>query len=597
MTASVSGLTVSLTRNGETSEVIRGVDLEIAPGEIVGLVGESGSGKSVLALALLGLLPESSKPRVSGTVTVAGVDMIGGTEAHLRRVRRTELGAIFQDPMTSLNPTMRVGAQVTESTRSAAESVRLLSLVGIHDAAERMHAYPHELSGGLRQRVMAAIAVSGTPSLIIADEPTTALDVTVQAQVLDLLRELRDRLGCSVLIITHDLGVAGQLADRIAVMYSGRIVERGTIDEVLRSPANPYTVGLLGARLSLGMRRDGLLRTLAPETASAKERLRGCAYHSRCPLATAECATEAPPLAQVASRSDWHLSACFRSLEEVQALAASDPDRADPDLQNLARPGSLPAAAPVVDGPAVEVVDLICTFGARRGRSKPIHAIQGISLRVERGEALSIVGESGSGKSTLLRIVAGLTPATSGTVAVGPGRPQMVFQDAGSSLTPWLTVGELLRECLLPLRISRVEATRRIDGVLESMGLPSSVAAVRPSDLSGGQRQRVVLARATIIPPSVLLCDEPTSALDASLAASVLNLIRELRERLGMTVLFVTHDLAVARLMGDRIAVMNRGKLVEIGDAENVISRPEDPYTAALVAAVPEIATDRGVVS
>jgi peptide/nickel transport system ATP-binding protein len=592
MTASVCGLTVSLTRGGTTTEVIRGVNLEIAPGEIVGLVGESGSGKSVLALALLGLLPESSAPRISGTITVAGVDMVGGSVAELRRVRTTELGAIFQDPMTSLNPTMRIGAQVTESTHSAVESIRLLSLVGIHDAAERMHSYPHELSGGLRQRVMAAIALSGTPSIIVADEPTTALDVTVQAQVLDLLRELRDSLGCSVLIITHDLGVAGQLADRIAVMYAGRIVEEGTTDQVLRHPANPYTVGLLGARLSLGMRREGLLATLSPEKASLEERMRGCAYHSRCRLASSECAIETPTLAPVESPSDAHVSACWRTQDEVRELAASGNDRAEEGLPHLITL----APAPASGGPAVEVVDLTCAFRSKggRGRAKPIYAIQGISLRVERGAALSIVGESGSGKSTLLRVIAGLTPATSGSVTVGSGRPQMVFQDAGSSLTPWLTVGELLRERLLPLRIARIEADRRVESVLESMGLAASIARVRPSELSGGQRQRVVLARATIIPPSVLLCDEPTSALDASLAASVLNLIREMRERLRMTVLFVTHDLAVARLMGDRIAVMNRGRLVEIGDADNVISRPQDPYTAALIAAVPEIIRDSG---
>ncbi len=590
-TASVRGLTVSLTRGGVTSEVLRGVDLEIAPAEIVGLVGESGSGKSVLALTLLGLLPESSAPRLSGSATVAGVDMIGGSAAELRRVRTTELGAIFQDPMTSLNPTMRIGAQITESTHSAAESVRLLSLVGIHDAAERMRAYPHELSGGLRQRVMAAIAVSGTPSLIIADEPTTALDVTVQAQVLDLLRELRDRMGCSVLIITHDLGVAGQVADRIAVMYAGRIVELGTADEVLRRPANPYTVGLLGARLSLGMHRGGLLTTLAPETASVEERLRGCAYHSRCQLATTDCATETPSLDPLESGPDGHLSACWRSPAKVGSLAASLPARAGVELPDLTSLVPIPA----VKGPAVEVVDLTCVFRGKRarGRATAIHAVQGISLRVEHGEALSIVGESGSGKSTLLRVIAGLTPATSGTVAVGPDRPQMVFQDAGSSLTPWLTVGEILRERLLPLRIPRAEASRRVESILESMGLSASIAVVRPAELSGGQRQRVVLARATIIPPSVLLCDEPTSALDASLAASVLNLIRDLRERLGMTVLFVTHDLAVARLMGDRIAVMNRGRLVELGDADSIITRPQDPYTAALIAAVPELITDR----
>lgn len=590
MTASVHGLSVQLSRGGVVSEVLRGVDLEIASGEIVGLVGESGSGKSVLALTLLGLLPEASSPRTSGSVTVAGVDMLTASASALRRVRATELGAIFQDPMTSLNPTMRVGAQVTEASHSEEESERLLSVVGIRDASQRMRAYPHELSGGLRQRVMAAIAVAGTPSLIVADEPTTALDVTVQAQVLQLLQELRDELGCSVLLITHDLGVASQLADRIAVMYAGRIVEQGSVEDVLTRPAHPYTVGLLGARLSLRMRRDGLLATLAPETAGVEERLRGCAYHSRCPLATSECASETPPLEAVAGSADGQASACWRTPSEVLALAAALPDRTSRGALDRDAVPTAPS-----DRPAVELVDVHCSFRPRgRRRDETVHALQGISLRVARGEAMSIVGESGSGKSTLLRVIAGLMTPTAGTVSTGPGRPQMVFQDAGSSLTPWLSIGEILSERLLPLGIDRRERGRRVSEVLESMGLPAAVATVRPSELSGGQRQRVVLARATIIPPSVLLCDEPTSALDASLAATVLNLIREMRERLEMTVLFVTHDLAVARLMGDRIAVMNQGRLVEVGDAESVISHPSDPYTAALIAAVPEIVTDRG---
>ncbi|MCU1423499.1 MAG: oligopeptide/dipeptide transporter, ATPase subunit, partial [Microbacteriaceae bacterium] len=357
MTASVSGLTVSLTRNGVRSDVIRGVDLEIAPGEIVGLVGESGSGKSVLALAMLGLLPESSAPRFGGSITVAGVDMIHGSEADLRRVRRTELGAIFQDPMTSLNPTMRIGAQIDESTHDSAESERLLTTVGIRDAAERMRAYPHELSGGLRQRVMAAIAVSGRPSLIIADEPTTALDVTVQAQVLALLRELRDDFGCSVLMITHDLGVAAQLADRLVVLYAGRVAEQGATDDVLRRPTHPYTVGLLGARLSLTMPRDGILATLAPERADAAERMRGCAYHSRCPLATAECATEVPPL-EPAAPGSGQLRACWRTTAEVREHAASIPLRAVEAI----------AVAPVevaATGPSVLVTDVQCTFRPR----------------------------------------------------------------------------------------------------------------------------------------------------------------------------------------------------------------------------------------
>jgi peptide/nickel transport system ATP-binding protein len=287
--ASIAGLHVSLERDGVRSEILRGVDLEVRPGEIVGLVGESGSGKSVLALTLMGLLPDSARPQVDGSAVVAGTDMVRGTADDIRRVRRDELGVIFQDPMTSLNPTMRVGRQITESTRDRGAAIRLMTTVGIADAELRFSVYPHELSGGLRQRIMAAIASAGRPSLIIADEPTTALDVTVQAQVLDLLRQLRDEFDCSVVLITHDLAVAAQIADRIAVLYAGRIAELGPADVVLRNATHPYTVGLLQSRLALDTPRDVVLQTLRPETATPAERMRGCAYASRCPLADERC--------------------------------------------------------------------------------------------------------------------------------------------------------------------------------------------------------------------------------------------------------------------------------------------------------------------
>ncbi len=512
--ADVSDFSLSLVRNGIRSDVLKDVTLQIRPGEILGLVGESGSGKSVLALSLLALLPPTSAPEADGTVTVGGTDMLRAKPADLRRVRRELLGAIFQDPMTSLNPTMRIGRQIGEVTHDDAESVRLLQTVGVRDAELRLRVYPHELSGGLRQRVMAAIAVAGKPALIVADEPTTALDVTVQAQLLDLLRELRDDFGCSVLMITHDLGVADQIADRLAVLYRGELVEIGTAAEVVRNPQHDYTRSLLAARLTLTMPRD--------------ERF----------TATADAAETAP---------------------------------------------------------AVQIRDLHRTFNVRRGRGgrQTIHAVDGVDLDIAAGEAVAIVGESGSGKSTLLRIVAGLEKPTTGTATLtGAGGPQMVFQDAGSSLTPWLSIGETLGERLRGQKLSRAQIRERVTEALAAVDLPPEVARARPGELSGGQRQRVGLARATMIPPAVLLCDEPTSALDASLAKSVLALIRDLRARIGMTVLFVTHDLAVARLMGDRIAVMQSGRVVELGLAEQVISAPRQDYTRTLLAAVPEIVID-----
>jgi peptide/nickel transport system ATP-binding protein len=510
--ASVEGFSLSLVRNRIRSQVLTGIDLQIGAGEILGLVGESGSGKSVLALSLLGLLPQTSHPRTGGAVTVGGVNMLRAKESELRQVRRDLLGAIFQDPMTSLNPTMRIGRQIGERTHDDTESVRLLDTVGVRDAQLRLRVYPHELSGGLRQRVMTAIAVAGRPALIVADEPTTALDVTVQAQLLDLLRELRDDFGCSVLMITHDLGVADQIADRLAVLYRGELVEIGAATDVIRNPEHAYTRALLASRLSLTMPRD-----------------------------------------------------------ERFTQTARDAE------------------------PAVRIHNLHRTFTVRRGGhifggAQEIAAVDGIDVDIAAGESLAIVGESGSGKSTLLRIVAGLEKPTSGTVTLsGTGGPQMVFQDAGSSLTPWMSVGKTLAERLRPLELGRAEVRERVTAALAAVDLPVEVAAARPGELSGGQRQRVALARATIIPPAVLLCDEPTSALDASLAKSVLALIRDLRARIGMTVLFVTHDLAVARLMGDRIAVMRAGRIVEIGPADEVIAAPDDEYTRTLLAAVPEI--------
>ena len=512
--ARVEDFSLSLVRHGQRSEVLREVSLDIAPGEILGLVGQSGSGKSVLALSLLGLLPAQARPHVRGSVTVAGTDMLRAPEAQRRRVRREALGAIFQDPMTSLNPTMRIGAQIREASGDDDESVRLLKAVGVRDAALRLRVYPHELSGGLRQRVMAAIAVAGRPALVVADEPTTALDVTVQAQLLDLLGALRADFGCSVLMITHDLGVADQIADRLAVLHHGDLVESGAAAKVVREPQHSYTRELLASRLSLDTPRDARFTGQGKDAA-----------------------------------------------------------------------------------PAVLVRGLRREYRTRggRGQARTLVALDGVDLEVAPGEALAIVGESGSGKSTLLRIVAGLDKASAGSVTIaGTGGAQMVFQDAGSSLTPWLSVSEMLAEPLRAKRLGRAGVRERVTAALDTVHLGAEVAAARPGELSGGQRQRVALARATMLAPTVLLCDEPTSALDASLAKSVLELVRDLRARLGMTVLFVTHDLAVARLMGDRIAVMQAGRVVELGEAEQVITAPAQAYTRTLLAAVPEIAATSG---
>jgi peptide/nickel transport system ATP-binding protein len=574
--ARIEGLHVGFTRGGKPIEAVRGVDLEIRAGEVLGLVGESGSGKSVLGLSLLGLLPDTSRPRTSGAVRISGTDMLSASPQIRRQVRRDSLGAVFQDPMTSLNPTMRIGRQVAEAAGSGADALRLLRAVGIPEPERRLDSFPHELSGGLRQRVMIAMAVAGDPALVIADEPTTALDVTVQAQVLALLRRLRDDVGCSVLLITHDLGVAAQIADRVAVMYAGRIAEVGPTAAVLQTPLHPYTVGLIRSRLSLGTERGRPLDTLEGGPPDPSAPLPGCSFAPRCTLVTPECREIAP----TAEDRGGHVRACLADVSRVVDLGVPRPSAAPAPAEPA------PRDEPVARLAAVEKTFRVRAGGGRRAR---LAALRRVSLDVRAGESVAIVGESGSGKSTLLRVLAGLETHERGDVAVGT-RPQMVFQDAGASLTPWLTVGELLDERLRTARPAGGGAARRERALaaLDRVGLPAAVYDAKAGELSGGQRQRVALARAVVVPPDVLLCDEPTSALDVSLAATVLNLVRALRHDLGMAVLFVTHDLSVARIVADRIAVMYLGRIVEIGAAEELISAPKHPYTKALLAAVPD---------
>jgi len=576
--AELDRVSVAFRRSGRTIHALRGVSLQIRAGEILGLVGESGSGKSVLGLSLLGLIAPESRPAISGRAVVRGHDMLAASADVRRRVRREHLGAVFQDPMTSLNPTMKVGRQVAEAAGSEDEAARLLRVAGIPDARHRMASFPHQLSGGLRQRVMIAMAAAGSPALVIADEPTTALDVMVQAQVLTLLRSLRDRVGCSVLMITHDLGVAAQVADRVAVLYAGRLAELGPAGAVLRSAAHPYSLALNRARLSVSAQRGRILATLPGELPDPAQPPPGCPFEPRCALAVDEC-RERPPDPEPVAQD--HLSACIRPIADVSA--GSDRAAAGDTV-----PG---AAGPPGDQPAVQVRDLVKTFRVPAGRRRArLTAVGGLDLEVAEGESVAIVGESGSGKSTLLRIIAGLERADRGQVTLGPGaRPQMVFQDAGASLTPWLSVGSLIAERLRDAGLRRRERRARMTEALARVGLPAEVASARAGQLSGGQRQRVALARATVVPPEVLLCDEPTSALDVSLAAGVLNLIGRLRRELGMAVLFVTHDLSVARVVADRIAVMYLGRVVELGDAGEIIARPRHPYTKALVGAVPDL--------
>jgi peptide/nickel transport system ATP-binding protein len=582
--ATISDLHVRFVRGGHDVDALRGVSLEVMPGEIVGLVGESGSGKSVLGLAMLGLLPDRPRPSVTGSARICGTDMVTASPEERRLVRREHLGAVFQDPMTSLNPTMRVGRQVQEAAGSADEALRLLDAVGVPEAKRRLRAYPHELSGGLRQRVMIAMAVAGSPSLVVADEPTTALDVTVQSQILELIASLRDEFGTSFVLVTHDLGVAAQVADRIAVLYGSRLAELGDAAGVLARPVHPYTSGLLRSRLVLSCDRSRPIMTLRGEPPDPRAHPPGCPFGPRCDFHVEDCDAELPALEPVDGNGipDREV-ACIRWRDLANAGVEQVEAEPWPAL-DLGLTGGPP--------PAVLVHDVAKSFpiGTTFNRQR-LKALRGVSLEITKGEAVALVGESGCGKSTLLRSIAGLQSIEEGSIEFGRGaRPQMVFQDAGASLTPWLTVGELIGERLRSETMTRARRAARVSEALAAVGLSAELADSKPMQLSGGQRQRAALARATVVPPDVLLCDEPTSALDVSLAATVLNLIGQLRRELGVAVLFVTHDLAAARVVADRIAVMYLGRIVECGPAEEVCSSPAHPYTKALLAAVPDLA-------
>ena len=577
---SVRDLDVMFRRGGHDLHAVRGVSFDVMPGEIVGVVGESGSGKSVLGLSLLGLLPRDPAPKVSGSAFVCGVDMVSASAEERRLVRKHHLGAVFQDPMTSLNPTMRVGRQVMEAAGSKADAMTLLDAVGIPEPARRFTQYPHELSGGLRQRVMIALAIAGNPQLVVADEPTTALDVTVQAQILALLRELANELHCAFVFVTHDLGVASQLADHIAVMYGGRLAEFGASDSVLARPAHPYTVGLLESRLTLLTDREHQLPTLPGEPPDPRAHPPGCAFAPRCALYEDRCGVEAPALRPAGTHDG--VAACVQLGEGRRlsmTMAAPDWPKQSTTLADYGSPSD----------PALVVAGVAKSFTLRGGRRRrKLQALRGVDLEVVRGGSVALVGESGCGKSTLLRVVAGLLKHDHGEVRVGEGtRPQIVFQDAGASLTPWMTVGELVGERLHDQNLGRIARRERVAEALTLVGLSPEVARAKPVQLSGGQRQRAALARAIIVPPALLLCDEPTRALDVSLAATALNLIGRLRRELGMSVLFVTHDLSAARVVADRIAVMYLGRIVEFGPAEDVCAAPVHPYTRSLLESVP----------
>ncbi|HET6501185.1 MAG TPA: ABC transporter ATP-binding protein [Amycolatopsis sp.] len=601
----VTGLEVDFPGDSGEVHAVRGLSYRIGGGEVLAIVGESGSGKSVSSLAVLGLLPGNA--RVSGSIRFRGRELIGLSDRELSGIRGKRISMVFQDPLSALTPVYTVGDQVTEallvhgklSKQDARNrAVELLDLVGIPNAAERAKAYPHEFSGGMRQRAVIAIAIANDPDLIIADEPTTALDVTVQAQVLDVLRTAREVTGAAIAIITHDLGVVAGFADRVLVMYAGRAVETGPVEELYAHPRMPYTLGLLGSVPRLDAEEKRPLVPIEGSPPSLSDLPPGCPFQPRCPLAVDACRDAEPPLAAVVP---GHEAACIRGGELGAAEAAEVYGAEVVDASALV---ALPRAERAT---VLEVRDLVKHHPVTRGavlrrRVGTVHAVDGISFDIVEGETLGLVGESGCGKTTTLLEILDLVTPAAGTISVfgretstldakarkGIRRElQVVFQDPLASLDPRLPVADIIAEPMTVHGYPRQRIRQRVPELLELVGLRPEHAARYPAEFSGGQRQRIGIARALALEPKLVVLDEPVSALDVSIQAGVINLLDELKAKLSLSYLFVAHDLSVIRHIADRVAVMYLGKIVEIGDVRTVFGTPEHPYTRALLSAIP----------
>jgi peptide/nickel transport system ATP-binding protein len=600
----VENLSVSFPTDAGDLSAVRGLSYHVAPREVVAMVGESGSGKSAAAMAVIGLLPPYAA--VAGSVRLSGTELLGMSDAELSKIRGARIGTVFQDPMSALTPVYTVGDQIAEAitvhhhevSRADARrrAVELMDLVGIAQAPTRARSFPHELSGGERQRVVIAIAIANDPDLIICDEPTTALDVTVQAQILEVLKTARDVTGAGVLIITHDLGVVAEFADRALVMYAGRAVETAGVRELYADRRMPYTAGLLGSVPRLDAPRGERLVPIPGAPPSLVTLPDGCPFAPRCPLAIEQCRQSEPALTPVAP---GHAAACIRSDQVTGRSAAEiygvaiEPPTVDDDSESE---------------PVVRVRDLSKTFSLTKGvvfrrRIGEVRAVDGISFEVPRGRTLGIVGESGSGKSTTLHEILELRAPQSGSIEIlgndvatlSTGRRrelrrdlQVVFQDPVAALDPRLPVFELLAEPLAANGFDKSATEARVAELLDIVGLARADASRYPGEFSGGQKQRIGIARALALQPKILALDEPVSALDVSIQAGIINLLLDLQHSFDLTYLFVSHDLSVVKHLAHRVAVMQHGKIVEYGEAGEVFANPRHEYTRALLAAIPQ---------
>lgn len=603
------------------NRAVDGVSFTLDRGQSLGLVGESGSGKSMTAMSILRLVPQPAAQIVGGSVRFKGEDLLAKSDAEMQRLRGAEISIILQDPLTSLNPLYTIGFQVGEAVglhqhlRGRArldEVIASLQQVRVAAAATRVKDYPHQYSGGMRQRVVGAIAIACKPDLLIADEATTALDATIQAQYLALLRELQRELDLAVLFITHDFGIVAKMCDHVAVMYAGRIVEYADVRAIFNHPAHPYTQALLAAVPKVDSASEHLFAIPgAPATGFARGP--GCSFADRCPLALDRCHQEAPPTVQIAH---GHWSECWRADEvyadgalPLAAAAAARPDPVVPSAATSARPepvGRAVPATPAENGSLIAVEDLQVHFRVKRGsflnrQTVPLKAVDGVSFALRAGQTLSLVGESGCGKTTTARTILQLEEPSGGrvlwrgkdlrTLDAAETRAyragvQAVFQDPYSSMDPRMRVGDFVAEpLLLDTSLSGAARRERVAEVLQQVGLRPADAQLFPHQFSGGQRQRIAIARALAPSPRVIVLDEPVSSLDVSIRAQIMNLLKDLQDRLGLAYLFIAHHLGTVRYMRHNVGVMYLGQLVELAPSEELFTNPLHPYTKALLSA------------
>ena len=608
---SVRNLRVSFNTEAGVVHAVRDVNFDLWGGRTLGIVGESGSGKSVTALSLIGLLDDNA--HVSGSVKLNGEELIGKSDEEMSKIRGARISMIFQDPLSALTPMFSIGDQLAEALlihnpgmpkdEVRKRCIELLTLVGITNPEDRLDAYPHEFSGGMRQRVVIAIAIANNPDIIIADEPTTALDVTIQAQILDILKVAQKETGAAVVLITHDLGVVAGTADDVMVMYAGRAVERASIDTLFERPSQPYTMGLLGAVPKPHMAAEHRLVPIKGNPPSLAAIPAGCPFSPRCPMATDECRVTEPDLLPIEA-GEGHLVSCHH-MDQIRDKRLTYAD-VYPALEPL-----LPkwADVPRDQRPVVlEVKDLVKTFpiqgkGLIRRNKGTMTAVDHASFTIHEGETLALVGESGSGKSTTLMQIMDLVVPEEGTITVLGKKTselksardrrelrrnlQIIFQDPMSSLDPRMPIYDVLAEPLEAQGWDKAKINKRIGELMYLVGINPDYVDRFPSQFSGGQRQRIAIARALATSPKLLHLDEPIASLDVSIQAGIINLLEDLQVQLKISYLFVAHDLAVIRHISDTVAVMHLGKIVEYGDTEEVFTNPQDPYTKALLSAIP----------